>query len=303
MKNKIIKAIKNPKKIVLYLAHKGIFNWMDDKTYLKFMYKIKMNEELDLDNPKTFNQKLQWLKLNDRQLIYNKFVDKYAVRKYISDIIGEEYLIPLIGVYDTFDEIVPDKFVLKCTHDSGGIVICTNKQNFNKKEAKKKLEKCMKRNFYYIWREWPYKDLKPRIICEKYMEDKISRDLKDYKFMCFNGEVKCLFVCLNRGSKNGLNVDFYDLEWNKMPFEKIHPQSNQIIDKPATFEKMVKLAKKLSKDIPFIRVDFYEVNGKVYFGELTLYPDAGVEAFKPYSYDELLGSWITLSQKNNEENK
>ena len=297
-KLKIYKFIKNPNKIIHYLIHKGLLNWVPDKIYLNLVYKVYLHKSLNLANPKTFNEKLQWLKINDRNSLYTKLVDKYEVRHYIAETIGEEYLIPIRGVYDSFDEInldkLPEQFVLKCTHDSGGLVICKDKNKLDIDLARKKINKSLKRNYYYLWREWPYKDVIPRIICERYMEDESSGDLKDYKFMCFNGEVKCLFVCLNRNSPNGLNVDFYDLDWNPMPFERHYKRSGQKIKRPDNFEKMVELAKKLSKDIPFVRVDFYEIKGKIYFGELTFYPGTGLEEFTPDEYDEILGRWINL---------
>lgn len=278
-----------------------LFRIMPDKMFLKYKFYRKMGKKLDLDKPKTFNEKLQWLKIYDHNPLYTNLVDKYEVRKYISKIIGEEYLIPLIGVWDNFQQIdfskLPNQFVLKCTHDSGGVVICKDKEKLNIEEAKKKINSSLKRNYYYACREWPYKNVKPRVICEKYMVDESGVELKDYKFMCFNGEVKCSFVCLNRNSKNGLNVDFYDMNWKLMPFERHYPSSGTAIPKPKNFNKMIKFTEKLSKGIPFVRVDFYETNGQMYFGELTFYPGAGFEEFTPESYDCLLGSWIQLTNK------
>lgn len=272
--------------------------FIPDDLYLRIQYKNFMGKELKLKDPKSFNEKLQWLKINDRNPFYTNLVDKYEVRKYIEKTIGKEYLIPLLGVYNTFDEIdfatLPDKFVLKCTHDSGGLVICKDKSTFDKESARRKINKCLRRNYYFNHREWPYKNIKPRILCEKFMVDESGTELKDYKFMCFNGDVKCSFVCLNRNSDEGLNVDFYDMEWTPMPVERHYPRSGTTIPKPKNFDKMVNYSRRLSKNIPFIRVDFYETNGQLYFGELTLYPGSGLEAFSPESYDDLLGSWITL---------
>jgi hypothetical protein len=297
MLKKVGKAIKNPKIILSRLLNTKLFwNYSDDK-YLQIKFRLRMGKKLDLQNPITFNEKLQWLKLYDRNPSYTQMVDKYEVRKYISRLIGNDYLIPLLGVYDKFDEInfdeLPSQFVLKCTHDSGGSVICTDKAKFDIKKAKKKINKFLKRNFYYQGREWCYKNVKPRIICEKYMVDESGTELKDYKFMCFNGKAKCLFVCLNR-NLGGLNVDFYDMNWNRMPFERHYPSSNKIIKKPINFNMMVAFAEKISKDMPFARIDFYEVNGRLYFGEITFYPGNGFEEFSPEVYDELLGDWISL---------
>lgn len=289
---------ENPAGILEAAGHYGCFNWIPDKLYLKMIYLLEIGKKLNLDNPQTYNEKLQWLKLYDRNLLYTQLVDKYEVRKYIANSIGEDYLIPLIGVYDSFDEIdfdvLPNEFVLKCTHDSGGVVICTDKSKLKIAAAKRKINDCLKRNFYYIGREWPYKNVKPRIICEKYLVDEADIELKDYKFMCFNGKARCAFVCLNRNSPTGLNVDFYDMDWNPMPFERHYPSSRKKIDKPKNYCKMIEFAEKLSKDIPFVRVDFYEANKQLYLGELTFYPGSGFEEFTPESYDELLGSWIIL---------
>ena len=183
-----------------------------DEIYLKWIYRARMDKNLDMENPITFNEKLQWLKLYDRNPLYTQLVDKYEVRKYISNIIGERYLIPLLGVYEKFSDIdfdkLPRQFVLKCTHDSGGLVVCKDKNALDMESAERKINRSLKRNYYYLQREWPYKNVKPRIICEKYMLDESNEELKDYKFLCFNGKVQCSFVCLNRGTKEGLNVDF-----------------------------------------------------------------------------------------------
>lgn len=294
---KTIKYITNPEGIIVFLASKNLIK-IDDKKFLEKQFHFRMKYKLDLENPKTFNEKLQWLKLYDRQDRYTKMVDKCEAKKYVANIIGDEYIIPTLGVYDRFEDInfsqLPNQFVLKCTHDSGGIVICKNKNKFNCKQAKKKLEKNLKQNFYYTAREWPYKNVKPRIIVEKYMKDVDNEDLTDYKLMCFNGKVKCSFVCLERNSKSGLKVDFYDRNWKKMNFSRHYKNSKQETNKPTNYEKMVKFAEQLSNGTKFIRVDFYEIKNKLYFGELTFYPGAGYEEFTPFEYDEILGSWINL---------
>ena len=286
------------KKIFMKLASKGYFNWVPDNIYLKIMFKFRIGYKLNLKEPKTFNEKLQWLKLYNRNPLYTKLVDKNDVRSFIKEKIGEEYLIPQIGVYNEVSEIdfskLPEKFVLKCTHDSGGIVICKNREKLDLEKSKSKLEKHMKNNYFYWGREWPYKNVKPRIVCEEFIEDGKNEDLIDYKFMCFNGKVKCSFVCLNRNSKEGLNVDFYDREWNKMPFERHYKNSNITLEKPKQYEKMIELSEKLAKDFPFVRVDFYEVKEKIYFGELTFFPGSGLEEFRPEEYDKVLGDWLKI---------
>lgn len=278
---------------------------MSDEKYLKFMYKLKLNKKLDLDNPQTFNEKLNWLKIYDRNPSYTNMVDKYEAKKYVSNIIGNEYIIPTINVWDKFEDIdfdkLPNQFVLKCTHDSGGLVICKNKESFNIKEAKKKIEKCMKRNYFYMWREWPYKDVKPRIIAEKYMVDESGVELKDYKFFCFNGKPEILFVATDRPFSTKFN--FYDLDFKKLPFKQHYENFDKKIQKPKGFNKMIELSKKLSENIPYVRVDFYDINGKVYFGELTLYHFSGLEPFEPSEWDAKLGDFIDLSlveKRNNE---
>lgn len=302
MIRKVVKAIKKPRLLLFYILGKEVFKIIPDSLYLKVKYRLMIGGKLNLKNPRTYNEKLQWLKLYDRNPSYTKLVDKYEVRKYIEKKIGQEYLIPLLGVYSTFDEInfdtLPDKFVLKCTHDSGGVIICKDKSQLNIDIIRRKINKCLKSNFYVLHREWPYKDIKPQIICEKYMEDTSSGELMDYKLMCFNGEVKCTFVCSNRKSSKGLNIDIFDAEWNLMPFQRqLHPNSGIRLNRPKNYKKMVEFAEKLSKDIPFLRVDFYEVNECLYFGELTFFPGSGFERFMPESYDELLGSWLKLPEK------
>lgn len=289
-------------KRTIFLSQHGFFHKMSDEKFVKMQFKNVFGYKLDLENPVTYNEKLQWLKLYDRKPIYTKMVDKYEVKNIIEKTIGKEYIIPTLGVYDSFDEInfeeMPNQFVIKCTHDSGGNVICTDKSTLNLKKAKKKIEKSLKNNYYWQNREWPYKNVKPRIIIEKYMVDESGYELKDYKFMCFNGKPKCSFVCLNRKSKSGLNVDFYDLEWNKMPFQRHYPNSNIILNKPKNYETMIRLAERLAKNIPFVRVDFYNINGKIYFGELTFFPGSGLEEFTPYEWDKKLGKLLILPKIN-----
>lgn len=289
------------RRIFRALARRHVFDHMSDETYLKFSYRIIMGKELNLDAPKTFNEKLQWLKLNDRKDIYTKMVDKYEVKAYVADIIGEEYIIPTLGTYDDFNEIdfsvLPDKFVIKCTHDSGGVVICKDKSKLNIAEARDKINTCLKRNFYYVGREWPYKNVKPRITVEELIEDNENEDLNDYKFMCFGGKVKCSFVCTDRRSADGLKVTFFDKDWNKMPFSRHYPSSDKTIEKPKNYNKMIELSEKLAKDLCFVRIDFYEANGKIYFGEITFFPGCGLEEFTPDEWDYTLGSWIKLPER------
>ena len=304
MQNKLIKGIKNPRLIFMYFLGFKICRIIPDSIYLKIEYKIKMRKELNLLNPKTFNEKLQWLKLHDRKPEYTNMADKYEVRKYITEKIGEEYLIPLLGVWDKFEDIdfeqLPNQFVLKPNHTSGNIYICKDKNKINYEELKKEVNSWLKREYYWVHREWVYKNIKPKIICEKYVVDESKTELKDYKFLCFNGQAKCSFVCLNRHLPTGLNVDFYDMDWDPMPFERHYPNSGSVIPKPKNYDKMIMFSEILSKDIIFVRVDFYEANDRLYFGELTFFPGSGFEEFTPDSYDYLLGSWIKLSMEENQ---
>ena len=273
-----------------------------DALYLKLRYRARFHQKLNLKNPKTFSEKIQWLKLYDRRPEYSMMVDKYEVKKYVADLIGEEYIIPTLNVWNSFDEIdfdtLPDQFVLKCTHDSGGLVICNDKATFDIEAAKKKIEASMKAKYYYHGREWSYKNVKPRIIAEEYMEDATTKDLRDYKFFAFNGDVKMLFIATERQEKDSeTKFDFFDMEFNHLPFRNGHPNADVPPAKPQNFELMKELASKLSKGIPHVRVDFYEVNGKVYFGELTFCHWSGLMPFEPHEWDEKLGSWLELPQK------
>ena len=274
----------------------GLLNWIPDKQYLKIKYRLKMGKKLNLENPQTYNEKLQWLKLYDRKPIYSKLVDKYEVREIIRKKIGEEYLIPLLGVYEKFNQInfesLPNQFVIKTTHDCGGIVICKDKSKFNQKEAQKKIEHHLRKNYYYMHREWPYKKVKPRIIIEKYMVDESRTELKDYKFFCFDGEPKLMFVATDRGVDTRFN--FYDMNFKQINLQQHYKNSNKEIDRPKNFDTMISIAKKLSENLPHIRVDLYDVNGHIYFGELTLYHFSGFEKFYPEEYDIILGKELKL---------
>lgn len=295
-KTKVKRFVENPYLIFPFLTARGKLKWVPDKIILKLLFRAKMQRKLDLKKPRTFNEKLQWLKLYDRNPMYTQLVDKYEVRKYVKEKIGEEYLIPIYGVYNSFDEIdfdkLPKQFVLKCTHDSGGVIICKDKNNFNKEEARKKINKHLKLNFYWNAREWPYKNVKPRIICEKYLKDNTLKDLMDYKFFCFNGIPRVLYVASERGVDT--KFDFFDLEFNRLPIKNKYKNSSKEIPKPKNFEKMINLAKALSKEIPHVRVDFYNIDGKIYFGEMTFFHLGGFERFEPEKYDEIFGSWIKL---------
>lgn len=274
---------------------------LPDKLFLSIDFYERMHYKINWKNPKTFNEKLQWLKIYDRKPEYTTMVDKYRVKKYVAEKIGEQYIIPTLGVWDSYDEIdfdkLPDQFILKCTHDSGSAYICTDKSTIDHQALRAFFTERLKRRFYIYGREWAYQNVKPRIIAEQYLTDPAFAVLPDYKLLCFNGKVKCTFVCTERGTENGVHMNIYDREWNPMPVERHYPRSENEIKRPDSYEVMVELAEKLSEGLTFARIDFYEIDGRVYFGEITLYPGNGMSEFKPFSYDELLGSWITLPDK------
>ena len=285
------------KRKTLISAITWISRLIPDKTFLELKYRYKIGSKLNLRNPRTYNEKLQWLKLYDRRPEYTMMVDKYEVRKFVTQKIGEEYLIPLLGVYDSFDEIdfskLPDQFVLKPNHTSGNVFICKDKSKIDYALLRKKVNAWMKRRYYWVHREWPYKDVKPRIVCEKYLSvDGSVPD--DYKFMCFNGDPRIVQVHHDRFGKH--TQDYYDMCWNKLPImNRQVPNSSLVVDKPFAFEKMKEFAKTLATGTKFSRIDFYEMEGKVYFGEITLHPRAGFGILEPLEYENLLGEWIDLS--------
>ena len=297
MNRKINMILKNPFLLFMALGHRGFFNWMSDELYLRISYRIKMGTKLNLENPQTLNEKLNWLKIHDHRPEYVNMVDKYEVKKYIAEKVGAEYTVPNLGVWNSFDEIdfniLPDQFVLKCTHDSGGIVLCTDKSKFDKQAARKKINKCLKHNYFYGSREWAYSKVSPRIIAEPYMVDESGIELKDYKIFCFNGHPDYVEVDFNRWIEHKLNP--YDFDWKPLNFcdsSKNDYEAN--IPKPQRLEDMRRLAAELSKDIPFLRVDFYCIYDKIMIGELTLQPGSGFIQYEPRSTDELYGKKLKL---------
>ena len=290
--------IHQPKNILIgALNHWGHF--LSDEQFLKCQYYLHMGKKLNLRNPQTYNEKLQWLKLYDRRPDYTIMVDKYSVKEYVKGIIGEEYIIPTLGAWDNFKDIdfnkLPKQFVLKTTHGGGntGVVVCKDKETFDYDTAKDKLNKSLKSCIYDTIREWPYKNVKRRIIAEQYIEDKKIGELADYKFFCFDGEVKALFVGTERGTGN-VKFDYYDSDFNHLDLVQFHPMSEHPLPKPQNFELMKDLSSRLSKGIPHVRVDLYECNGHVYFGELTFYHHGGIVPFHPESWDYTFGGWLNL---------
>lgn len=289
-------GLMHPKETAVYLLSKCHF--LRDEQYIAIKYFVLFGKTINLNQPKSFNEKLQWLKLYYHDPKYPALVDKLLVRDYVASIIGEQYLIPLIGVWNSVDEIdigeLPNRFVMKCTHDSSSIVICENKKQFDFEKAKQKLLKKMDRNMFWWGREWPYKNLTPKIICEEFMEDSSIGELRDYKFFCFNGNVKCYKVDFDRFTDHHAN--YYDMNNRIMSVEEVvcpsKPNANIMI--PSTIGEMKRLAEKLSAGMPFVRVDFYSVNNKVYFGEMTFFPAAGFGPFRPNSWDCVFGDWLEL---------
>lgn len=280
----------------------GFYDRMPDEAYLRRYFRAAMGKELDLEHPQTFNEKLQWLKLHDRKPEYTKMVDKIEAKKYVASILGEEYIIPTLGVWDSPDEIdfdaLPEQFVLKCNHNSGlGMCICRDKSALDIPKVRRELRKGLRENYYLHGREWVYKDVKPRILAEQFMKSDVG-GLTDYKVHCFNGEPKLILVCKDRFTKNGLTENFFTSDWKPLNIRRpTHPNSPNGITKPTELPEMRLLAQKLSKNTPFLRADFYIIGHKVYFSELTFYPASGFEKFVPEAWDYTLGSWIKLPAK------
>ncbi len=280
----------------------GLLNSLSDEKYVKLAYNSIFDKPLNLNNPQTFNEKLQWLKLYDRQSIYTTMVDKHAVKDYVANIIGKEYIIPTLGVYDKFEDIdfskLPNQFVLKCTHDSGGLVIVKDKSKLDIKKAKKKINRCLKCNYYYRNREWPYKNVKPRIIAEKYMVDSTNDYLPVYKFFCFDGKPMIIQAIQNDKQPNE-TIDYFDINWNLLSLKQNFPNSKTHLIKPKLLDEMLLLCQKLSKGHSFIRVDLYSINEKIYFSEFTFFSDGGLMPFEPKEWDKKLGDYIVLPKKTN----
>lgn len=289
-----------------YIAQKLLILFSDilsDNLYLKIFYRLHFHRPLNLQDPQTFSEKLQWLKLYNRNPQYTQMVDKVRVKDYVKNIIGEKYIIPTLGVWNSFDEIdfklLPNSFVLKTSGGGGstGVIICTDKKDLNLTDARKCLEKSLHNNIYNTYKEWPYKDVQPKIIAEKLLETPNGEDLMDYKFFCFNGTPHYCQVI--SGRKTTMSIDFFDKNWKHQnfhepkdfPFAKIEPA------KPINYDLMWNLAEKLSRNIPFVRIDFYNVNGQIYFGEITFFPTSGLGGFDPQEWDLKFGQLIKLPSK------
>lgn len=300
MNPKIKRALNDP-----YYACELVLNqfarYVSDEKYIKWKYYLNFHQKLNLDNPQTFNEKLQWLKLYDRKPEYTKMVDKCEAKNYVASIIGKEYIIPTYGVYDSFDEIdidaLPNQFVMKCTHNSGGLFICKDKASFDFAKSKKQMEKWLSKNPYWGNREFPYKNVKPRIIIEKYMEQEDGESLRDYKVLCFNGKARLIELHRFRNTDKQTQ-DFYDTEWHKTSISQggdFANASEDVFPKPSNFDLMIRLSEKLTSNMIHCRVDWYSISNQLYFGEITFYDGSGLERFDNIDDDYLLGSWIKLS--------
>lgn len=299
---KLIQFAKDPYYRRWVLAGKGIYDSIPDEKYIRQQYKLFTGNELNLDNPQKLSEKLQWLKIYNRHPEYTELVDKVGFKKYIKELIGEEYIIPTYGVWDKFDDInfdmLPNQFILKCTHDSGSFVICKDKSNFNVKNAKKIIEKGLKRNYYWGGREWPYKNVKPRIIAEKYISTLGKPDSIEYKTTCFNGKVEFVTICtgIAHSDYSKRTNDHFDANFNPMPWWTYYKHASVTPNKPKEWEDLIMLCEKISKDIPYARVDAYIIDDQIYFGEITFFTWSGYLKFNPEEWDEILGKRLLLPE-------
>lgn len=297
--HKISTIIRNPWALPLKLLYASAFIW-PDKIYLKFLFFICMKKKLDLKHPITYSEKLQWLKLFNRNPLYVTLADKYAVKDYVSKLVGSTFVIPTLGVWDTPEDIdfnlLPKQFVLKTTHGGGnvGVVICKNKDSIDTQKVIKTLNEALKQDTSLLNREWVYKNIPRHIICEPYIEDAETKELRDYKFFCFNGVVKALFVATERQNREEPYFAFFDRDYNPLPIKQGHPNPPIYPPKPQTFLQMIHLAEVLSRGMPHVRVDLYEVDGKVLFGEYTFFHFAGIVPFEPQEWDGKFGEWLNL---------
>ena len=293
----------NPRKIFIYMNSAHLLNRLPDEKFLRLLWKARFQTELNLDHPKTFNEKMQWLKLYDRDPLYTRMADKYAVKAYVSPLIGEEHVIPTLGVWFDPNEIdfssLPDRFVLKCNHTSGeGLILCRNKALLNQKAAVATLRKALKDDYYLTYREWPYKDVPRKIIAEPYMEDlqaaALGLDtLPVYKILCFEGEPRIIQTIQNDKTAHE-SIDYFDPDWKLLPFRQNYPNSAVPSARPQRLSEMLVIAEKLSAGFHFLRVDLYEINGEIFFSEFTFFSDAGFAPFEPEDWNRILGSWIRL---------
>ena len=297
MSDFIKKILKNPKLYFIF-AFGRICKGSDkaDERYLKMLFQYRLKRKLDFSKPVTFNEKLQWMKIYDKNDLYTKLVDKYEVRKFVEEKIGKDYLVPLLGVWDSFHEIdfneLPQSFVLKCTHDSGGLVVCKNKDELDLLKTEKKITRCLKRNYYFNSREWPYKNVPRRIIAEEFI-GKIDELPVDYKFFCFNGKIDSVMLCMGR-ELGRPDFVFFDTEWNRLWYQGYEPELKEPIVKPENFEVMIEVVEKLAQGLREVRVDLYNIDGKIYFGEMTFFNQSGFDLDITYDTDKKWGQKLIL---------
>ena len=300
--NKITDYIKNPSMILAHFI-RGKAKWMSDEMYLKIMYRANIGKKLNLKNPRTYTEKMQWLKLYDHKSIYTRMVDKYGVKGFVAERIGELYTVQTIGVFDSFEEIdfgtLPNKFVIKCTHDSHSILICRNKETFDIEGARNRLNACLKENYFWKGREWPYRNVVPRIIIEKMLCEDPNDHLEEYDFFCFDGEPKIVCRCWGDRDRGEAHYnDFYSIDGERLPFSWCYPTSEDgKLVKDEIYHQMLSYSRSLSEGLPFLRVDFFrDENDRIYVGELTFYECSGLTKVHPPEWDEILGSWIQLPE-------
>lgn len=275
---------------------------VSDASFVKMMFYRDMGYRLNLENPRTFNEKLQWLKVYNHRPEYTAMVDKAAAKEYVASIIGAEHIIPTLGLWERFEDIdfdeLPEKFVLKTTHDSKSVVICTDRKSFDKEAARKLLTASLSRSYYLMYREWPYKNIRPRIIAEEYMVDESGTELKDYKFSCYNGVATDVMLCYDRSSGD-TKFYFFDAEWNLLRYNRRGKEAPEgfTVPKPKNMDQMFRIAARLSEGIPYLRVDLYNINGHIYFGELTFFPRSGCDSNLLRETDLLFGSRIKLPEE------
>lgn len=293
IKSKFDKII-HPTKAIISLDSMRLLDWMPDSMFARLAFRGELGQKLNLDNPQTFNEKLQWLKLYDHHPEYKDYVDKIKAKKVVGEIIGKKHIVPLYGYWKKADQIqfdkLPDKFILKCNHDQGSVMIVEDKSSLDRNKVISIYKKKLKRNNFYGCREYPYKEIRPKVFAEKYLGSRII----DYKFYCFNGIPKFLYCGQGLTEDHSLKIDFYDLDWNLMPFYRTDYLRLGNIPKPSHFDEMIDISKKLSAGIPFVRIDLFEVDNHVYFSEFTLCPAAGFMPFVPKKYDRIVGEWLEL---------
>ena len=287
----------SPRLVAEYIFRKTCGRWMPSKLYLSILYRINFGSKMHWKHPQTFNEKLTWCKLYDRRKHYTMLADKYAVKSYVAERIGKDYVVENYGVWDKWEDIdldtLPNQFVLKCTHDSGGAFICHDKTTFDKERVGNMIKRNLHKNLFYSMREWPYKNIPPRIIADRFLDDHTGAELRDYKWWCFNGKPQFMY-CTIKG--DNLYENFYDMDFNPVAINHGFPRHQPEFEKPQNFELMKGLASKLSSDIPFVRVDFFDVDGHVYFGEFTFYDWAGMQPFAD-DWDAMLGEYMQLPTK------